>query len=205
MGFWDIFSRKEKLDFRQHIRTDDHGCKWVDTEFFGFGDLSPAKDDTGLALPTAEEYLRLHADEYPWRKLWLERGEVLSPPSRKLCLSINKANGHVRGNCYNNALRLALRMEGKIILPNEPKEVLYGEGMAVNPTGAYLHAWLVIDGNVYDPTWPDAYRATYFGVAFDPQWMLNFAETTGHVSLLQNWHNAQPRLASLFEAQCEPA
>lgn len=198
MSIWDIFSRKENLNFGQHIRTDEHGCKWVNTDFFGFGDFSPAKDDTGLALPTANEYLRLHGDQYLWRELWLQRGKTLSAPSRKLCLSIHKADAHVRGNCYNNALQLALGMEGKIILPNEPREVLYGEGMAVNPTGAYLHAWLVIDGNVYDPTWPDAYRATYFGMAFDPQWILKFAETIGRVSLLQNWEYAEPRLASLY-------
>lgn len=199
MSIWDFISRRKKLDFDSHISTDEHGCEWVDTKFFGFGDLSPAKDATGLIFPTAKEYLEQYGSEYPWKQMWLNQGKTFASPSRELCLRINQAEAHVRGNCYNNAIRLAIGMGGKIILPNKPNEVLYCEGMAVNPTGAYLHAWLVVDGNVYDPTWPDAYRATYFGITFDPQWILNFAETVGKVSLLQNWEYAEPRLSPLFE------
>lgn len=205
MRFLDIFSRREKLNIEQHARIDEYGYRWIDTEFFGFGDLSQAKDNTALSFPSAEEYLKLHGEEYPWRELWLEHGTVLPSPSRKQCLKISRANGHVSGNCYNNALQVALGIEGKIVLPASPREIRYGEGMAVHPTGAYLHAWLVVDGEIYDPTWPDAYRATYFGMTFDPKWMLDFAEDIGRVSLLQNWSYAEARLTSILGIQREPA
>ncbi len=191
--------RKKRPNFVEHLNTDTNGIKWIDTEFFGFGDFSPAKDNTGLHFPTAEEYLRQYGNKYPWKEFWLEHGETLTAPSKKSCLEISRAGGHIPGNCYNNALRLALQMHGRIILPHTPREVLYGEGLAIHPTGAYPHAWLVIDGNIYDPTWPDAYRASYYGITLDPHWMLNFAESVGKVSLIQNWHSSEPLLSTLFK------
>ena len=188
MSIFNVFSREDKKSVP--IYRDTLGNEWVDLRYFGFGDLSRSKDKFDMVFPTAKESLEQYYVDRPWKEKWLSDGRSFASPKKSDCLLIHLLRAHIKGNCYNNSLRLALGREGRIIRW-KPKKILYCEGVAVNPTGAYLHAWLLVDGKVYDPTWPDAYRATYFGIAFDPKFMLEFAEKTNQVSLLQNWHQAK--------------
>lgn len=185
---------------REKTYTDQQGYTWAHTDYFGFGDLSKSKDSLKLSLPSAEGYFREHGRKYPWQQMWLRHGKNFPSPARKLCVNIQKAKGFMRpGGCYDNALKLALGVAGKLVLPHkEPKTILYCEGFAVHPVGPYPHAWLIIDGNVYDPTWPDGYRANYFGIAFEPKFVLDFAERNNCASLTLQWQHTEPYLARFF-------
>lgn len=199
-GIRGLFIRKSEYDPRRelYVYKDEFGFSWIREGYFGFGDFSKEKDNL-VDLPTPEEYLEIGGEQYPWREYWLKYGTSFPSPSKKECLKIKKGGGLLEGNCYINALRMALKSWGKIALPQKPREILYAEGMAVHPTGAHLHAWLIIDGKVYDPTWPDAYRAKYFGVTFHPSQVEAFADKTNWVSFLQNWEIAKPYLDSILE------
>jgi hypothetical protein len=92
--------------------------------------------------------------------------------------------------CYQNAFRLATAHPGRF---------LYAEGYALEPDyGIPMpHAWCVTDsGIVLDPTWADAERAGYFGVALDPVTTFRVHEATGTHGVLEhpNWQVAAPIL-----------
>ncbi|SMH61431.1 hypothetical protein [Azospirillum agricola] len=88
--------------------------------------------------------------------------------------------------CYQNAFRLATECPGRF---------LYAEGYALDPDYEIPmpHAWCVTEaGTVLDPTWADAERARYFGVAFDAVTTFRVHEATGSYGVLEhpNWRVA---------------
>lgn len=80
--------------------------------------------------------------------------------------------------CYANAI-LALVSQGK----SNSDELFYCEGFAIEAGGLWLpiqHAWLAdAHGRVVDPTWDDAQRYVYFGVAFKTPFVLEMLEANG--------------------------
>lgn len=175
--------------FRRSTWVDRYGTRWVKEGWWHPGEFFRSLRRLRRTLPSAEAYLRAHAKDYPWGELWLLHGQSFPAPPRSLCHSKVRDGSYMpEGNCYGNSLALSRAMAEKVQREGGPfKFVLYAEGLAVDPTGAWLHAWLVIDGRVHDPTWPGAYMATYFGVTFEPEWADEVAEKMDVIGMTLRW------------------
>jgi hypothetical protein len=82
--------------------------------------------------------------------------------------------------CYMNAYHLVMAKP----------ELIYVEGFAAGiiPTA---HAWCVDrKGRVYDPTWQDGQE--YFGVPFDPIFVLETIAKREHYGVIDDWENKWP-------------
>ncbi len=83
-------------------------------------------------------------------------------------------------HCYSNTV-FGLVSQGK----NNPDELFYCEGFAIEAGGLWLpiqHAWLAdAEGRVVDPTWEDAERYVYFGVAFKTSFVFEMLDANGMV------------------------
>lgn len=84
-------------------------------------------------------------------------------------------------NCFQNCFEALL----------EFPELIYCEGYATDDSLpiAVLHAWLVNDEfEVIDPTWSDCNYdvCTYFGVAFNYEFVMDFAIKTKHYGILDS-------------------
>ncbi|MDO8514235.1 MAG: hypothetical protein Q7S50_01695 [bacterium] len=169
--------------FRTSTRVDAEGRRWVKKDTRGFWVATRRLKRT---LPTAEEYLKANPDRYEWGRLWAEHGRSFIPPAYRVCREMIEDDAFLQETlCYTNALDVSLCMSEST---SERKgEIRYVEGLAVDPTGAYPHAWVTIDEKVLDPTWPGAYLATYFGVAFVPEWVQQTSRKVGWQGMLGKW------------------
>lgn len=87
--------------------------------------------------------------------------------------------------CYLNSQKLVLHSK------NDDNQLIYVEGYAVPhlaPTPVF-HAWLVDrHGNVVDPTWDQPQHCSYFGVAFNREYVRQAtAKGKQDISLIDNY------------------
>lgn len=187
--------------FRRSTWVDQHGIRWVKTTktSFGTNDFVRASVRLRRKRLTAKEYLRRYQNEFPWGKLWLEHGTDFPAPTKALCADFINGNAlGPEGSCYRNALHFSNRLIQCKHLKDKPieKSILYVEGLAVDMTGVYPHAWLSVDGRVVDITWPGAYLTTYYGIAFDPLWARKLAEKIGKIGMVCEWDKFEPYVHS---------
>ena len=168
------------------------GYRWVREEI-STADWWYAAKTIHNSLPSAESYLQNHSEKYSWGPAFLRHGKRFEAPSEKtarVCM--------VEGKCYSNALLLAER-----ILRTSPdigKEIFYVEGIAVDPTGAYPHAWCVCKGEVIDPTWPGSFLATYFGVPFEVPWAVKISAKVGWYGMIDRWEKFSEPVSEYLQA-----
>lgn len=187
-----------ELLFRAATYTDEQGRRWVKPGSQGFW---VATKRLKRKLPTAEEYLKEHASKYPWGELWVAHGRSFQPPPYRECRGMAKEGiCFEEGHCFRNSLLVSLHILKR--LPDEP--VKYVEGIAVDPTGAYVHAWIEMRGMVYDPTWPGAFLATYFGIPFDPTWVNQMSKKVDRIGMLMEWDLFSVDIARELSARTEP-
>jgi hypothetical protein len=87
--------------------------------------------------------------------------------------------------CFQNAVNLMLE-SGKRLIYCE------GYGTSVIPV---LHAWCVDKkGNVIDPTWDYKDSVEYFGIPFDPDFVMKSMFKSKYYGILDNWHDDYPLL-----------
>jgi len=92
--------------------------------------------------------------------------------------------------------------QGAALLLNDPR-VLYAEGFALSSGSLplpVLHAWLVIEGKVYDPTWEmvghyDRKTSAYFGRTFETGYVRrSVLDSRMYESLIDAWRHGYPLL-----------
>ena len=107
------------------------------------------------ALPCPKEYLLQNIDEYGWNDVMIGRASLFIPV--ELPRPIPYFPRYWR--CFENSFAYAKKHGLKYI-----------EGLAVNPTGIQVHAWMSRDGtDVLDYTWPYQHLNRYFGIEFDTE------------------------------------
>ncbi len=88
-------------------------------------------------------------------------------------------------HCFSNSLSLAMSL-----LQEDASlrgKIFYVEGLAIDQTGAYAHAWLTFGDQAIDYTWPTGWMTTYFGIPFDPEWVHKVTDEVGYVGFLGEW------------------
>lgn len=163
--------------------TDHHGARWI-REDVGILDYLRTLRAVRKSFPAPREYLEKIKDKHAWAETWLNYGRTFVAPSKKNCRDISEAGLILEfGKCYANSLVASSAFKEH----EDTKDARYVEGFTITPTGPYRHAWVAVDDFVIDPTWPDAHRVSYFGVAFDPEFVMSVARTTGYHSITRNW------------------
>lgn len=179
---------------------DHHGARWVRQDVKTVDFLRTLRV-IRRGLPTAHQYLEKIRDKHAWAEAWLTHGRTFLSPSRLSCKSLSEAGLVLELNqCYHNALLVSRVFKERYTKEDETKIVHYVEGLAVTPVGPYRHAWIAIDGYVLDPTWEDAYSVSYFGVAFDPDFVESVARTTGRYSVMMNWDKCRHMVLGYLES-----
>ncbi|MEO6536649.1 MAG: hypothetical protein ABIT47_03060 [Candidatus Paceibacterota bacterium] len=196
-----LFRLYREWRFRRGTWIDRYGTRWVRERSNNAREFLYATFRLRRTHPKAEEYLRLHAEDYSWGALWLRHGQTFRSPSKQLCDRLIRENKLLPGgNCFGNSFGLSIALNEGLRRGLPPfNSIEYAEGLAVDPTGVYPHGWIVIDGAVYDPTWPGAYLATYFGVTFDTEWIQIAEKATGRIGITLEWE----RYADLATAYLE--
>lgn len=173
-------------------RTDEDGLRWVKSNSPGFWIAAP---NVRRSMPTAHEYLNKFPEKWPWANLWLKHGQTFTSPHYRTCREIISGNELMEeGHCFRNSLILSLQLA-----EDGEREVRYVEGLAVDPTGIFPHAWITKGNQVFDFTWPGAWMATYFGVAFDPLWVNQISCKIGRVGILPEWDRSKKYIIEKFE------
>jgi len=87
----------------------------------------------------------------------------------------------IKRECYRNAYYLAWYTG-----------LIYVEGIGINIIGTE-HAWCIdSDFNVYDPTWDNPEKHSYYGVPFDLDYVEKIMHETEVYGVLQNWTQRFP-------------
>ena len=84
--------------------------------------------------------------------------------------------------CYHNCLKALIK---------HPDKLIYCEGFALGIIPV-MHAWLLYEGKVIDPTWENGQE--YFGIAFKTAYVFRIAKETGYSGVIDNWHQRFPLL-----------
>ncbi len=124
-------------------------------------------------LPSAEQYVRDRSAEYGWDEDLIAEAKVFTPKPLATPVPYFDPPWH----CFENSFSHA-----------EQHNLLYVEGIAINPSGPQIHAWNSTDGtDVLDYTWPYQHVNHYFGIVFPLEWMK------------KNWPARGGILAHLYE------
>lgn len=115
---------------------------------------------------------KAHAPVYA--RVLVEHGKTFKPNAECRAYMTPK-------QCYGNATEKAINDE----------RFTYAEGLGIAAKiGVAIplhHAWLVnAHGQAHDPTWGDTFGNEYFGVMFSRDFILEFVERTGHVSVFES-------------------
>jgi hypothetical protein len=68
------------------------------------------------------------------------------------------------------------------------------EGLALDPTGIFLHGWIDMDGQAIDLTFERSFMSTYFGVRFDLDWADQTCEKIDKFGIFHNWEKSRSSL-----------
>ena len=141
---------------------EENGQRWLGTDEemkspYDFEQLVAQQPDLykffhrfSSALPKADEYIKEYKESFGWNDWLIEQCSIFTASALLRPIRYDEPYWW----CYGNARARALSTG-----------VHYVEGLAVTPTGAFLHAWNSSDGqNVLDYTYPAQELNTYFGV-----------------------------------------
>lgn len=179
---------------------DEHGYRWMKE---GLRDLDFLRTRWRLRRThlTAREYLERHADEFPWAELCLTHGQESAPPPYRINLDMLKRDGFLEeGHCFRNSMRALRRWKEKPPKWVGSRPVTYVEGLALDPTGIFVHGWIDVGGQAVDLTFKRAYMTSYFGIRFEPTWADQTMERINKYGMLHTWIKSQPHLEEKLAA-----
>lgn len=194
MSYFDNYSLKDST------MVDEHGYRWMKE---GLQDIDFLRTRWRLrrTQPNAREYLERHANEFPWADLCLMHGQESAPPPYRVNLDMLKQGGFLEeGHCFRNSMRALRRWQEK---PPEwvgERTVTYVEGLALDPTGIFVHGWIDVGGQAVDLTFKRAYMTSYFGIRFEPAWADQTMERINKYGMLHTWTKSQPHLEEKLAA-----
>jgi hypothetical protein len=178
---------------------DDHGIRWM-KQGLPWKDFLRTRFKLRRSHPTALEYLQRYADEFPWAGFCLEHGQVSQTESyRTVRDRVDRRGFMEEGQCYVNSMSILRRWRRKRPKWVADYAVSYVEGLALDPTGVFLHSWIDVAGNAYDMTFQRASMTSYFGVRFDPVWVDKTMERIGRYGLFHWWDRSSSHLLNEFQ------
>ena len=174
--------------------TDDPGIRWMQ-EGLRWQDFLRTRFKLRGSHPTAHEYLQRYAHDFPWARFCLEYGKVSQAESyRTIRDRVDRRGFMQEGQCYANSIEILCHWREKCPDWVGDRTVSYVEGLALDPTGVFLHSWIDVGGSAYDMTFQRAWMTTYFGVHFDPLWADKTMEHINKYGLLHWWERSAPHL-----------
>ena len=188
MGFFDNYN----LD--ACTQTDNHGIRWM-KEDLRWRDFLSTRYKMRRSHPSALEYLQRYAYDFPWPSFCLEHGQASKAESyRAIRDRVERREFMDEGQCYVNSMKILKRWNKKRPDWVGDQPVSYVEGLALDPTGIFLHGWIDVGGNAYDMTFQRAWMTNYFGVHFEPIWADKTMERINKYGLLHWWERSETYL-----------
>ena len=173
---------------------DDHGIRWM-KEGLRWQDFLRTRFKLRRSHLTAHEYLKRYAEEFPWARFCLKHGQVSQTESYRTIRDRIDHRGFMQeSQCYKNSMRTLRRWREKRPDWVGDQPVSYVEGLALDPTGIFLHGWIDVGGTAYDTTFQRAWMTTYFGVRLDPVWADNTMEQIDKYGLFHWWERSKSYL-----------
>lgn len=149
--------------------------------------------------PTALEFLQQHPDEFPWGRFCLEHGKTSRAENYRTVRDRMERHSFLEeGQCYRNSMVILRQWDNQRPDWIGDKPISYVEGLALDPTGIFLHGWIDVGGVAYDMTFKRAWMTTYFGVHFEPRWADQTMKKIGKYGLLHWWERNQSDLEDIF-------
>lgn len=180
------------------ITVDEHGTRWM-KEGLRWADFLRTRFKLRGSQPNAHEYLQRYSDEFPWGQFCLEHGKISRAESYKTIRDRVERYGFLEeGHCYRNSMRVLRRWNEKRPDWVGDQPVSYIEGLALDPTGIFLHGWIDVGGVAHDMTFQRAWMTTYFGVHFEPNWADATMERIGKYGMFHWWERSQSILEDAF-------
>lgn len=175
-----------RMRYPEYFRRCEKGYWWLDeafTEDLGFRRYVRIAHTLRRYQPSPRYYAPHLVDFEAYLFLRLYGTEYASPTLEENLELIEDGLLQRDGYCFANSLEM-----GTIMKEAHPHlSVRYAEGIAVNPTGAHLHGWLVVNGRVIDLTWSDSFLTRYFGVEFSLSAARTILCATGWYGIFQQW------------------
>jgi hypothetical protein len=122
--------------------------------------------------------------------------EAIKQMSRGICFA--------QSYCFFNAQR-AVKKATKRNAATQKVEIKYCEGYALSRFFPMLHAWVLVNGKVWDPTWmlieaddkkDEPIASQYHGVEFTREQALKKlnGKNSDSISIIDDWQNGYPML-----------
>ena len=179
---------------------DKHGYRWM-KEGLEPIDFLRTRWRLRRTHLTAQEYLKQHTSDFPWAKLCLTYGQVSKAPPYKVVRIMEKQDSFLEeGQCFRNSMHVLQRWQKDPPDWINGRSISYVEGLALDPTGIFIHGWIDIDGQAVDMTFLRAYMTSYFGIRFDPTWADQTMERINRYGMLCTWEKSQPHLEEKLAA-----
>jgi len=179
---------------------DEHGIRWM-KEGLRWKDFLCTRFKMRRSHLTAHQYLERYADDFPWGQFCLKYGKESRAESyRTIRNRIDSRSFLQEGQCYVNSMRILRGWKESCPDWAGNQKVSYVEGLALDPTGIFLHGWIDVGGVAYDRTFQRAYMTTYFGVHFDPPWADKTMERINKYGMFHWWERSQPILEEARKA-----
>lgn len=139
-----------------------------------------------------EMYKRIEAElcKKPWGAHWLRHGRIF-PVRTKQWHMEDFARPR---RCYANSLCACQSVTDAHKDLGLVRDIRYAEGLMVEESGIYMHAWCTLDGEVMDFTFPEeAHKHLYFGIAFDLTftWKAQLEDGIVYHGFIPRWERAE--------------
>jgi len=190
----------ENYDLETCVTTDVHGYCWM-KEGLKEIDFLSTRWKLRRTQPTAKEYLQRHTADFPWGELCLQHGQISQSPSYRTNMQLLKRGGFLEsGHCFRNSVRTVQRWKENPPELVGDKPITYVEGLALEPTGIFLHGWIDVGGQAVDLTHVQSYMTTYFGVRFEADWANDTCRQINKYGIFHTWEKSQPLLEAKLAA-----
>jgi len=190
----------ENYDLEACVSPDERGYRWM-KEGLREIDFLRTRWKLRRTLPTAREYLQRHAADFPWGELCLQHGQVSQPPAYLTNMQLLKREGFLEpGHCFRNSMKMVRRWKDEPPDWVGDQQITYVEGLALDPTGIFLHGWIDVGGQAVDLTFMWAYMTTYFGVRFEQDWADETCRQIDKYGIFHTWEKSQPLLEAKLAA-----
>ena len=149
---------------------------------------------------TLETYERIEAElcKHPWGVHWLTHGRTF-PVDQKQWHEEQFCRPR---HCYQNALTACLSTSKVYLEEGFETDIRYAEGLMVDETGIYMHAWCTFDGKVRDFSHPEeAHKYLYFGIAFDVAftWKVQWGGKIVYPGFIPRWKRTEQFVVPYLE------
>lgn len=165
-----MFFRKITSEDQEWLTSDEdfRTPQQIERAYLGLeGEQRKLFEEICHGLPAADEYARAHASKYGWDESVFELARTFVPQQFQHPVPYFERHWH----CFESSFIYA-----------EQTGLFYVEGLAINPSGAQIHAWNSTDGtDVLDYTWPHQHVNRYFGIVFDVEKMKKYWPVPGAI------------------------